>query len=47
MMWSAASRPAVLLGALIRFAEGRYAAGGAGVSGATLWDTALASSLRG
>ena len=30
-----------LLGAWLRFAESRYAAGGAGVSGATLWDTAL------
>ena len=30
-----------LLGAWLRVAEGRYADGGAGVSGATLRDTAL------
>jgi len=34
-----------LLGAWLRFAEGRYAAGGAGVSGATLWNTALVVSV--
>ena len=34
-----------LLGAWLRFAEGRYAAGGAGGSGTTLWDTALVLTL--
>jgi hypothetical protein len=35
-----ASRPAVFVGALLRFAEGRWRGGGAGISGATFRDAA-------